>query len=378
MTLDQLMTSPAPATTQVWCYNVLTIDTVTGAGIRLLTVLDERSNRALLIHVSESMDEAEVVRELEHLARRVGVPAGACTYNAPPFVTSAVSTWLRRLGTGSSHMPPSTSYAHSFAGAYQRALRRAMLDAQVFDVEDARLVARRFQGEAHVSALEPRASASTEVPVVPLAPAPAQPASPVAVPTAPSPATAQAAHEQPAEPPQRQRAGLGRRIANLFVGLLVAFSCIAVLVLGFGPVTGRYRTSPVLSNSMKPTFAVGDMIVLVPMKASRVKKGDIIQYRAPKGDREIVTHRVLRVTNSGSSPTVVTKGDNNNYEDAWPMTFREPEIWKVRRHVPRVGWAIVAFKSTKGMIVLGAAIALLMLGNAISFYRDSRSTRSTR
>lgn len=65
---------------------------------------------------------------------------------------------------------------------------------------------------------------------------------------------------------------------------------------------------PVLSDSMKPEFKKGDLIIVKEIKdISTLKKGDIISYWFYKdGNLEINTHRIIEVSEYG----VRTQGDN--------------------------------------------------------------------
>ena len=157
--------------------------------------------------------------------------------------------------------------------------------------------------------------------------------------------------------------------------MIVGVSALAVLVLGLGPLTGRYRTSPVLGNSMRPMFSKGDLVILLPKPSRDIRTNDVIQYMPTKGERVLVTHRVIRITNQGDNPTVITRGDNNNYEDPYPVTLQDDFAWRVRWHVPLVGWGLHAFQTPTGLIVLASAIGILLLMNAVGFVLDVRRTR---
>ncbi len=131
------------------------------------------------------------------------------------------------------------------------------------------------------------------------------------------------------------RAGrLAGRVA-LVLGVL-AFTLLVV-----GPQTGRYRTLTVLSASMRPTFAPGSVVLVVPVPIADVAVGDVITYAIPVDDHHIVTHRVVEVVEPG---VVRTRGDANGAPDPWLARLRGSTAWKVRAVVPEVGHAIEAFR----------------------------------
>src|SRR5205809_3772097 len=88
-------------------------------------------------------------------------------------------------------------------------------------------------------------------------------------------------------------------------------ACVALLGLGLLPRTGWYRPVTVLSGSMRPAFAPGDMVVVTPEPVRDVRAGQIISYRIPIGDHHVQTHRVVAVVHGGAHPSVRTKGDAN-------------------------------------------------------------------
>lgn len=361
----------------------MTVDTLGGGAFRLLTVVDELAGTVLMIHAGASIDTRNVMHEFELLARSHGMPAGACTFNTPPHIVDEVARWLRQ--NGSVHVTPSQTFASSSSGLLHRDLRRALLAAYVMDLQDIHEVIRAFIGrQSRRAPLEVSADAPITLPKRTQPAAAKQSVTPraiargaaISLPDGPSPSVA-AAPPTPsvdvptAQEPRRRRTMLARAATGAIVGV----SALAVLVLGLGPLTGRYRTSPVLGNSMRPMFAKGDLVILLPKPSGAVDVGDVIQYMPTKGERALVTHRVLRITDSGDNPTVITKGDNNNYEDPYPVTLQDDFAWRVRWHVPLVGWGLHAFQTSTGLIVLGSAIGIFMLMNLASFVLEMRRSR---
>jgi signal peptidase I len=107
------------------------------------------------------------------------------------------------------------------------------------------------------------------------------------------------------------------RAFDLLVRAGVLVACAALVGLGLLPRTGWYRPVTVLSGSMKPAFAPGDMVVVTPEPLRDVRVGQIISYRIPIGDHHIQTHRVVKIVRGGAHPLVRTKGDANDGADPW-------------------------------------------------------------
>lgn len=72
----------------------------------------------------------------------------------------------------------------------------------------------------------------------------------------------------------------------------------------------RFRAS---GKSMRPTIQEGEMITLEPVKASGVKRGDIILYRSGKG---VIAHRVTGIQERKEDSRVfILRGDASTSDD---------------------------------------------------------------
>lgn len=130
----------------------------------------------------------------------------------------------------------------------------------------------------------------------------------------------------------------GARIGGWVV--LVA-AVAALVVLGIGPRTGRYRTLTVLSGSMTPGIPVGAVIVDTPERPDQLTVGQVITYQIPVGDHRVESHRVVKVLQGGSHPVFQTKGDANATADPWTAKVTGSTVWRLRAVVPYAGWVII-------------------------------------
>src|SRR6478735_6106005 len=86
-----------------------------------------------------------------------------------------------------------------------------------------------------------------------------------------------------------------RRAFDAAVGL-VTLAAMAVFVgIGLLPHTGLYRPETVLSGSMRPAFAPGDLIVVAPEPARDLRVGQMVSYAIPVGDHHVETHRIVKI-----------------------------------------------------------------------------------
>lgn len=117
-----------------------------------------------------------------------------------------------------------------------------------------------------------------------------------------------------------------------------------------------YRTYTVLSGSMEPKFYPGDIVITKHKNKTDIKLNDIVTYKDSKG--VVITHRIIKETPEG----YITKGDNNNVEDAEILT-KDNIIGEVKFSIPKIGY-IMNFLS-KPMVV---AVEMFLLAGFIFFY----------
>jgi signal peptidase I len=151
---------------------------------------------------------------------------------------------------------------------------------------------------------------------------------------------------------------------DLIARAAVVVACLAFGGLGLLPRTGWYKPVTVLSGSMKPAFAPGDMVLVTPEPVRDVRVGQVISYRIPVGDHHVQSHRVIKVTRLGGTVVVQTKGDANTAPDPWKAELHGTTAWRVRAVVPKIGWAVFWFRSPllHALTVLLAPLLLALVG----------------
>lgn len=117
-----------------------------------------------------------------------------------------------------------------------------------------------------------------------------------------------------------------------------------------------YRSYTVLSGSMEPKFYPGDLVIIKHKNKTDIKVNDVVTFRDNEG--VIVTHRIIEEVNEG----YITKGDNNNVDDADKLT-EDNIIGKVKFSIPKLGYLIEIISNPK--IV---AVELILLAVLIFFY----------
>jgi signal peptidase len=147
--------------------------------------------------------------------------------------------------------------------------------------------------------------------------------------------------------PRRAPIGVlrGFRVAASVAGSVALVVAVVALVgVGLAPRLGFYRPLTVLSGSMRPAFAPGDLVIVTPEAVRDVRAGQVITYAIPVGDHHVETHRVVRVLHGGEHPVVITKGDANAAADPWKAELSGTTVWRYRFRIPLLGHAIVALR----------------------------------
>ena len=172
---------------------------------------------------------------------------------------------------------------------------------------------------------------------------------------------------------ERSRPARSGRVAAALlrglVGLLVLGAIgLAVALAGLPAAVGGSALT-VLSPSMQPTFAPGDVVVVRPRPALQIAVGDVITFagRDPQSaDTRTVTHRVTEVL---PGPVFRTKGDANGDVDPLPVPAADVRgvLWY---SVPLVGGLVGRLMTPAGAIV-GVGVLVLVLG-ALLLVRPAR------
>lgn len=118
----------------------------------------------------------------------------------------------------------------------------------------------------------------------------------------------------------------------------------------------------VMSGSMEPAIMPGDVLVIREQPFSKYQLGDVVTY--PVGTMTY-THRIVGEENG----TFILKGDNNNVVD--DTVAADQLLGKMLFKIPRIGVAILFFKTPPGMVVLLILLALCIYGE--EFYQRIRA-----
>lgn len=141
-----------------------------------------------------------------------------------------------------------------------------------------------------------------------------------------------------------------KSIANL-LGIALLIAVVAPFVVYAVPaVVGAEYSFVVLTASMTPAIAPGDVVIVDERDPAAIAEGDVITF--VRGDSEVpVTHRVIGVTTTGGGVAFETRGDANEAPDAGLVPGANV-LGVVAITIPYLGYVIQFADSPVGFALL--------------------------
>ena len=150
--------------------------------------------------------------------------------------------------------------------------------------------------------------------------------------------------------------------AALAAALLLALALAGPLAFGARPHT-------VLTGSMEPTIAAGDVVIDEQISPTAVAVGDVVTFRDPEDQSRLITHRVRSIRRQGSHLWFITQGDANNTTERWRIAA-DGELGRVAYTVPWVGHVAVLARTPLGLVLLlGLPLLLLAVEELVRIWR---------
>jgi signal peptidase len=156
-----------------------------------------------------------------------------------------------------------------------------------------------------------------------------------------------------------------RWVINVLLIVLMVGSVALAVFIG----VERVGFSPVLSPSMAPTFAPGDLILTKPEAATDVRVGQVVVLPVPGEPGQRYVHRIIKVEYEKGLPVVRTKGDANSAAEDYRLRITSDTVPLVVHTVPHLGrlavllrggiWRLIAICVIGGLLLLSVKRALL-------------------
>ena len=139
-------------------------------------------------------------------------------------------------------------------------------------------------------------------------------------------------------------------ILNIITTVIILFGIVFIALFCFG-----IQPYVVESGSMQPTIETGSLC-FINKRANYedMQVGDVIGFKI--SENTFVTHRINAITDEGFE----TKGDANKAVDNI-ITTKDNFIGKNIYSIPKVGFIVKIIQTTKGKIILGTVIVVLLL-----------------
>ncbi len=121
-----------------------------------------------------------------------------------------------------------------------------------------------------------------------------------------------------------------------------------------------YKIFIVLSDSMKPKFQAGDMVVTKSIDPKELKEGDIITFYLSDAMQKTVTHQIHEKVIIDSKEAFITKGINVDQPDENPI-YANHVIGKYTFSIPKAGYLFNFLKTPMGYVIFILCPFLIIL-----------------
>lgn len=126
----------------------------------------------------------------------------------------------------------------------------------------------------------------------------------------------------------------------------------------------------VLSGSMVPAFAPGDVIFVEEVPTDSLHVGDVITYQITPGSRTLITHRIIEVLSDGEAVRYRTQGDANEDVDPW-VVKQEAIVGVYENKLPYWGLLLKLVRSKIGYLIFILVPAMIVIGKEFTtLYRE--------
>lgn len=166
-----------------------------------------------------------------------------------------------------------------------------------------------------------------------------------------------------------------------FIGAAILLLVSAVMISNFYnrnnpeylPGIGPYKMLLVLSDSMKPVFAAGDVIIVNTSGKSGYGENDIVTFWRSKAPPLLITHRITGAEKIAGQVYYRTRGDASNTADG--AAVRQDEILgKYLFKIPYGGCVVNFVHTPPGFTLLILAPLLITAGYELKKYRLKKRT----
>jgi signal peptidase len=159
-----------------------------------------------------------------------------------------------------------------------------------------------------------------------------------------------------------------RTVANVFAVLLLIAVVAPFVVYAVPETVGADHSFVVLTASMTPAIAPGDVVIVADRDPRTIRTGDVITFT--RGTSEVpVTHRVTAIMGESGSLAFETQGDANDAPDA-ALVPAANVVGTVILTIPYIGYVVQFTNSPYGFVALVVLpLGLFVINELWSLYR---------
>jgi signal peptidase I len=128
----------------------------------------------------------------------------------------------------------------------------------------------------------------------------------------------------------------------------------------------------VISPSMEPTIAVGNVVVLKPVPAVSLVEGQVVVLPIPDEGGVLYSHRLTSVREVDGKILVTTKGDANAAPDPWELRIESTSVPLVVAQIPVPSVFLRVGGSTMTQFLAAVLLALIAAPVMMGIIRRTR------
>ena len=164
--------------------------------------------------------------------------------------------------------------------------------------------------------------------------------------------------------------------ASRVIGTCAA-TVITLVVLGLFVVAPLLHIgfSPVLTGSMRPAYAPGDLLITAQADVSSLSPGQIAVF-TPPGEAVPYAHRITAIAGTPEHPVLTTKGDANPAADKWRAKLDQAQVPVVVATVPHVGSALLWAQNPIQRAIFTALFGLSLTATSVAWILRTPSKAS--
>lgn len=124
---------------------------------------------------------------------------------------------------------------------------------------------------------------------------------------------------------RKENAKIAKKVMEI-IAIILVYNIILIAISSENKISLTnllgYKSYIIKTNSMEPTININDVVITKKVKQEEIKVHDIITFIQ---DGQVITHRITKIDNDNGKIKYTTKGDNNNVEDTFKITYESIE-----------------------------------------------------